>query len=689
VAENSIEFELTADERKALQAIRKVTKAVDQLGDTSEKSGKKSSQVFNVFLGNLAAGAALQGINALASGARSLFNTFITDGVRAAQVQEDAVNSLNAALQRSGEFSQETSRDLQEFASSIQQVTTVGDEAVLQTLALAQAFGFSAEQSKVAAQAAIELSEAAGISLEEATRRVGRTISGSIEDVSKFAPEIKNLTREQLAAGEAANLLADALSGTAAARLRTFSGSVTSASANFSDLQEVTGQVVTQNPALIGAIRAAGAIFVQLQSVVKDNSDTIRDFVGNIAGGAITSAITAVSESIIFLSQVFTSFNNVADAVVRAFSDSVAFLVEGAAKLVEAAAATKEFFGVSAEGARDTAANLRAFSNELRNVSSIAAQEQEKRNKDQEQFAERTREISDQLRKTADEQIQAAKDITVAETQESQNRLNAKQQELTAVQLLEAERKAAQQEEKELQKIEKQVEDDENFLFLEERLGREEAIRVTARAQQLENEKRHNEALKVLSDARAKAEKESIFAVTAFENQTQKQRINNLKGTFGTISTLQQSSSSTLFGIGKAAALAQHALNVPEAISKALSSAPPPFNFALAALVGTAMAVQGARIASARPPAFQDGGIVPGSSFSGDQVLARVNSGELILNRAQQASVAAQLEANEGLVGELSALRRDIVNQPVTIEVDGKELAIAVRNAIDDGVALV
>lgn len=40
--------------------------------------------------------------------------------------------------------------------------------------------------------------------------------------------------------------------------------------------------------------------------------------------------------------------------------------------------------------------------------------------------------------------------------------------------------------------------------------------------------------------------------------------------------------------------------------------------------------------ALANLPKFALGGIVPGSSFSGDKVLARVNSGEMILNQAQQ-----------------------------------------------------
>ena len=57
-----------------------------------------------------------------------------------------------------------------------------------------------------------------------------------------------------------------------------------------------------------------------------------------------------------------------------------------------------------------------------------------------------------------------------------------------------------------------------------------------------------------------------------------------------------------------------------------------------AALAGVAGAVQIAAVAAGRPkaPSFQTGGIVPGSQIAGDSVAAQVNSGELILNGAQQ-----------------------------------------------------
>lgn len=52
-----------------------------------------------------------------------------------------------------------------------------------------------------------------------------------------------------------------------------------------------------------------------------------------------------------------------------------------------------------------------------------------------------------------------------------------------------------------------------------------------------------------------------------------------------------------------------------------------------------------AAIRSATAGSYAEGGIVPGNNHS-DGLIANVSSGELILNRAQQSNIAAQLSSS-------------------------------------------
>lgn len=72
-----------------------------------------------------------------------------------------------------------------------------------------------------------------------------------------------------------------------------------------------------------------------------------------------------------------------------------------------------------------------------------------------------------------------------------------------------------------------------------------------------------------------------------------------------------------------------------------------PFAGPLMAVAAIASVV--AAIASA--PKFAGGGIVPGTSFGGDKVLARLNSGEMVLNKAQQARLFSRLNSADSAGG--------------------------------------
>ena len=67
---------------------------------------------------------------------------------------------------------------------------------------------------------------------------------------------------------------------------------------------------------------------------------------------------------------------------------------------------------------------------------------------------------------------------------------------------------------------------------------------------------------------------------------------------------------------------------------------------ALPGLIASQLAVVGGAFAGIQ--AFADGGIVGGTSFSGDKLFARINSGEMVLNQKQQRNVAGLIGGGGG-----------------------------------------
>ncbi len=217
------------------------------------------------------------------------------------------------------------------------------------------------------------------------------------------------------------------------------------------------------------------------------------------------------------------------------------------------------------------------------------------------------------------------------------------------------------------EKLNKQLANEEEYQFLVDNLGREQAARELNRINQIEDQKKKDIALKKLREKAVEEEKASLINLRQFENLTNKQKVAAQKETLQTISTLTSSSNDVLFNVGKAASLSLAAINVSEGVTKALAAFPPPFNFAAASAVGAAGAIQIANIASAKKPSagsFAEGGIIGGNSFSGDNLQANVNSGEAVFNRRQQENLFRAVDSGNIGGGGPSVT----INNPVLLE---------------------
>jgi hypothetical protein len=103
--------------------------------------------------------------------------------------------------------------------------------------------------------------------------------------------------------------------------------------------------------------------------------------------------------------------------------------------------------------------------------------------------------------------------------------------------------------------------------------------------------------------------------------------------------------------VSKATAGEELVANTVKGVSSAAAGAAKlPFPASIIAIAGAIAAVTALFAGISK---FANGGIVSGNSTSGDKVLARVNSGEMILNRGQQSKLFSALNSGEGLSSQV------------------------------------
>ena len=198
-----------------------------------------------------------------------------------------------------------------------------------------------------------------------------------------------------------------------------------------------------------------------------------------------------------------------------------------------------------------------------------------------------------------------------------------------------------------------------------------------------DEQKRVSEMAKANAKADFKRRQTEIKQTLAHERQIsnikrleQNARNDVIKAGFTLGAALAKDGSKTQFAIQQASAIASSIISTLQAAALALATPPgPPFTIPLATAIKIAGGLSTAAIVAQTIKGFQAGGIVPGTSFSGDRVPALVNSGELILNRAQQGVIA----------GDVQRSRDD---RPIIIQIDGREIARAVREEVESGFEL-
>lgn len=231
-----------------------------------------------------------------------------------------------------------------------------------------------------------------------------------------------------------------------------------------------------------------------------------------------------------------------------------------------------------------------------------------------------------------------------------------------------------------------QIFTDQRLIALEDAFTREEEARIQAGINAAKNEE---EKQKLIAEAEARGLDNRLrLKAKAIEDEKKLEKLRRqtlLTGTaslFGALSQLTANGSRRAFEASKAFGIAEATIRGIVATQQALAQPPgPPFTIPLAAAQAVQAAARIQQIRSTQP-SFENGGIVGGTSFTGDQIQARVNSGEMILNRQQQSQLFAMANGR----GQGDSPTEIVVNTKVQLNED--TIAEAVSRQVANGLIL-
>jgi phage-related protein len=261
-------FKLVVDSDGAVQGLERVADATEDVGKASKKAAKEEKK----FADSL--DAAFKSVVALNQGleiAKKVYNTVnnaITTLTDAYAVQEAAEKRLASTLELTGQLTKSNLQDFKDFASQLQEVSVIGDEVSLSFINIAKAQGLTDRTTVKLVKSAANLSAARGIALEAAFSQLLKTTGGFAGELGEVIPELKALTKEQLQAGQAIDLVTEKFQGQAEALTKTFSGASIQAVNSFGDALEKLGGILVDTFRLDEAAKATKTFFDNLNTAL-------------------------------------------------------------------------------------------------------------------------------------------------------------------------------------------------------------------------------------------------------------------------------------------------------------------------------------------------------------------------------------------------------------------------------------
>ena len=248
--------------------------------------------------------------------------------VAAANTQLQAEAKLLTALQGRSDVQQR----LIAQAAELQSRSTLGDEAIIEQQAYLAALGLSEQQIGATIEAAAQLSAALDMDLGAAVKNLGKTFGGMTGELGESIPALKNLTKEQLQAGEAVNYVNQNYRGFAEAAAAIGTGPLTQLKNIIGDIAESFGVI------LLPTVQKIANKLKEMATAFQNLSPQIQKTIVVVAAiaAAIGPAIVAFSKLLSAVKRVSLALPALGVSLTAAAAGPIAAITAGVAALAAA-----------------------------------------------------------------------------------------------------------------------------------------------------------------------------------------------------------------------------------------------------------------------------------------------------------------------------------------------------------------
>jgi len=298
--------------------------------DKSKKgfdSASKNAETFGKKMGGLGKALKVVGAAVVAFVAFKGLHNWMKESIRLASIQQDALQDLSSALRQTGEedVAAATQR-IADFASELQAVSTVGDEATIATAAMGVRFGLVGKQLEDTVTAATDIAAVLGQDVKPVMQALSVASKEGAAGLATFGIKVDQSIPKSKQFAIGLKMINEQFGGAAAAKAQTYSGAMTQLSNTFGDFREAIGAVTTDSK-LLRAIIIELSRFIAEMTVKVEASAGKLDFMDE-SFAAIIFSIKAVIKVGGFLINVFKGIKIIGEVMilglVRGFQQLIA-----------------------------------------------------------------------------------------------------------------------------------------------------------------------------------------------------------------------------------------------------------------------------------------------------------------------------------------------------------------------------